>query len=57
MFKSQISHLYFCVHKPVAKVEQIDGELARYKKGNASTVDDTFVDAESIHVWDGVPKK
>jgi hypothetical protein len=57
LFNSDIEHLYFCIHKPTAKVERIDGELARYKRRNASEIDYTFVDSETVHIWDGAPKK
>jgi len=57
LFNSEIEHLYFCLHKPTAKIEEIDGELARYKKRNDSDIDYTFVDAETAHIWDRPPKK
>jgi hypothetical protein len=38
LFKSEISHLYFCVHRPTANVARIDGELARYQKRNESAI-------------------
>jgi hypothetical protein len=52
LFNSDISHLYFCVHQPTTKIEDIDGELARYKRRNGSKVDSTFVDSETAKVWD-----
>jgi Domain of unknown function (DUF4917) len=52
LFKSKIKHLYFCIHKPTAKIEQIDGELARYKKRNRSRIEYTFVDSQTMHIWD-----
>jgi hypothetical protein len=55
LFRSKIRHLYFCIHQPTAKITDIDGELARYKKRAASKIDYKFVDAESVHVWDSVP--
>ncbi len=51
LFNSQISHLYFCVHKPTADVPAIDGELARHQKRNESDIDYTLVDAETAKVW------
>lgn len=57
LFNSQIDHLYFCVHKPTAKVEHISGELARYKERNGSKIDYTFVDSETAHIWDAPLKK
>jgi hypothetical protein len=52
LFRSKIEHLYFCIHQPSAKIENIDGELARYKKRNGSDIGYTFVDSDSAHVWD-----
>jgi Domain of unknown function (DUF4917) len=52
LFSSKIEQLFFCIHRPTAKLEDIDGELARYKKRNSSEVDYTFVDSETAHVWD-----
>lgn len=57
IFRSNIEHLFFCIHQLSAKVEDIDGELARYKNRNKSTIGYTFVDSDSAHVWDSVPKK
>jgi len=51
LFKSEIDHLYFCIHQPSADINLIDGELARYKRQYSSAVDYTFVDSESAHVW------
>jgi hypothetical protein len=51
LFTSEISHLYFCVHKPTADVAAIDGELSRYQKRNESDIDYTLVDAETAKVW------
>lgn len=52
LFNSNIDHLYFCIHRPTADLNEIDGELARYKHRFGSAVDYTFVDAESARVWD-----
>lgn len=52
LFRSKIDRLYFCIHKPSADLAAIDGELARYKQRNQSKIDYTFVDSESVHVWD-----
>jgi len=52
LFRSKISHLYFCVHQPSTNVAEVDGELARYKKLARSKIEYTFVDSESVHVWD-----
>jgi hypothetical protein len=52
LFRSKIKHLYFCIHQPSAKIANIDGELARYKKRNGSSIDYTFVDSVSAHIWD-----
>jgi Domain of unknown function (DUF4917) len=52
LFRSNIAHLYFCIHQPSAKIADIDGELARYQKRNGSKIGYTFVDSESVHVWD-----
>ena len=51
LFRSNIAHLYFCIHQPSAKIADIDGELARYQKRNGSKIGYTFVDSESVHVW------
>jgi hypothetical protein len=51
LFNSGIEHLYFCVHKPTANPEHIDGELARYKKRNGSEIEYTLVDSETVKVW------
>jgi hypothetical protein len=51
LFKSRISHLFFCVHKPTADVPAIDGELARYQKRSGSKTGYTLVDAETAGVW------
>jgi hypothetical protein len=56
IFRSQISHLYFCIHKPTDdSVKSIAGELARYKTRSGSNIEFTFVDSESAHVWDRPP--
>lgn len=51
LFKSNIEHLYFCIHTPTADLNAINGELARYKSVFGSIVDYTFVDAVSAQVW------
>jgi hypothetical protein len=51
LFTSKIEHLYFFIHKPSAKLNEIDGALARYKRLWNSKIDYSFVDAESAHVW------
>jgi hypothetical protein len=52
LFGSGIEHLFFCVHRPTAKVEDLDGELARYKRRTQSKIDYTFVDSETVPVWE-----
>lgn len=52
LFKSRVSHLYFCVHRPTTDVSVLDGELARYQKLHESRINYTFVDAETVNVWD-----
>jgi hypothetical protein len=51
LFRSGISHLYFCVHQPTADVPAIDGELARYQKRSGSKVQYSLVDSETANVW------
>jgi hypothetical protein len=51
LFKSDVKHLYFCIHQPTAKLAEVDGELARYKKRNSSKIDYTFVDSQTAKVW------
>jgi hypothetical protein len=51
LFDSEISHLYFCVHRPTADVAAIDGELARHQKRNDSEIQYTLVDAETANIW------
>ena len=51
IFTSEVDHLYFCIHKPTADIQAIDGELARYKKLYASKIDYIFVDSETANVW------
>jgi hypothetical protein len=54
IFRSNINHLYFCVHQPTDdKIKKIGGELARYKTRADSKIEYTFVDSESAHVWYG----
>jgi hypothetical protein len=53
LFRSKITHLYFCVYQPTGeKLKRMSGELARYKERAGSNIDYTFVDSESAHVWD-----
>jgi Domain of unknown function (DUF4917) len=51
LFKSNISHLYFCVHKPTTDVDALNGELSRHQKRNGSDVEYTLVDSETAKVW------
>ena len=51
LFQSDISHLYFCIHQSTADIQQVAGELARYKERNGSDIEYTFVDSESAPVW------
>jgi hypothetical protein len=56
LFRSKITHLYFCVYQPTdEKIRAVSGELARYKERAGSTIEYTFVDSESAHVWDRPP--
>ena len=56
LFRSKITHLYFCVYQPTdEKIKVISGELARYKERAASKIAYTLVDSESAHVWDRPP--
>lgn len=58
IFGSNIEHLFFCIHQPTAKLNELDGELARHKKRNTSRVEYIFVDSETAHVWDReMPKR
>ena len=50
-FSPDISHLYFCIHQPTADIQQVAGELARYKERNGSDIEYTFVNSESAPVW------
>ncbi len=54
LFKSEIEHIYFFIHRPTADLNAIDGELARYKRLFASGVDYSFVDSESARIWNYV---
>ena len=54
LFRSNIDHLYFCIHRPTADADVIDGELARYKHSLKSKFDYTFVDSETAQVWNSV---
>jgi Domain of unknown function (DUF4917) len=51
LFRSDISHLYFCIHQPTADIQAVAGELARYKERNGSDIEFTFVDSETAPVW------
>lgn len=51
LFNSKVEHLYFCVHRPTANIDAIDGELARRKRLYRSSIDYTFVDSETAQVW------
>tara|TARA_R110002096_G_scaffold257381_1_gene450741 strand:+ start:62476 stop:63468 length:993 start_codon:yes stop_codon:yes gene_type:complete len=51
IFKSNVSHLYFCIHQPSANVQEISGELARFKEKYGSNIEYTFVCSESANVW------
>jgi Domain of unknown function (DUF4917) len=51
LFTSKLEHLFFCIHRPTANVNEIDGELARYKALYSSTVEYTFVDSATARVW------
>lgn len=56
LFRSKITHLYFCIYQPTdEKLKSVSGELARYKERAGSKIDYTFVDSESAHVWDRPP--
>jgi hypothetical protein len=57
LFGAKLDHLYFCIHKPTAKLNEMDAELARYKRLFSSKVDYSFVDSESAHVWDRPVRK
>jgi hypothetical protein len=51
LFRSDVSHLYFCVHKPTCDIQTVAGEIARYKERNESDIEITFVDSETAPVW------
>lgn len=52
LFRSKISHLYFCIYQPTdEKIKTVSGELARYRERVGSKVNYTFVDSESAHLW------
>lgn len=56
IFKSKISHLYFCIYQPTEeKMKTVSGELARYRERAGSRIDFTLVDSESAHAWDRAP--
>lgn len=53
IFMSGAEHLYFGVHQPdEEKLKKLDGLIAGYKHGFASTIDYTFFDSGSARVWD-----
>ncbi|MDF2119644.1 DUF4917 family protein [Roseiarcaceae bacterium H3SJ34-1] len=47
----KLQHIYFCVHKPTAAIDEIDGELARYKTMFGRKLGYTFVDSETCRIW------
>ena len=51
LFQSDITHLYYCIHQPTAVLEEVAGELARFKERTGSEVDYSFVDSETANVW------
>jgi hypothetical protein len=51
LFTSKLEHLFFCIHRPTANLNEMDGELARYKALYSSTVEYTFVDSATAQVW------
>jgi hypothetical protein len=51
LFKSNINHLYFCVHLPSAEPKEMDARLSHFKKANGSSIDYTLVDAQSVGSW------
>lgn len=51
LFRSKIDHLYFCIHQPTANLNQVDSELARFKRLHNSKIEYTFVDSVSAAVW------
>ncbi len=51
LFRSDISHLYYCIHRPTANLEHVAGELARFKERTGSETSYSFVDSETAHVW------
>jgi hypothetical protein len=53
LFRSGISHIYFCIYKPTAdSLAEMNGKLSYFQKSNGSRIDYTFVDAESAAVWE-----
>lgn len=56
IFRSEIEKIIFCVHRPTADVNSINGELQRYKAKYrpAREIEIIFVDSETVHVWDAV---
>ncbi|VAX04539.1 hypothetical protein MNBD_ALPHA03-427 [hydrothermal vent metagenome] len=57
IFRSEIDHLYFCIHQPSADIAAINGELARYKRRFGSNIEYTFVCSESANVWNSVEEE
>jgi hypothetical protein len=53
LFKSKIDHLYFCIHRPSADSDEINGELARYAALSKKRIKYTFVDTGTVGVWNG----
>jgi Domain of unknown function (DUF4917) len=51
IFKSDVEHLYFCIHKPTADIPRVESELSRYQKLFSSNIKYTLVDAESVGIW------
>jgi hypothetical protein len=51
LFRSNISHLYYCIYDQ-SKLAELDGRLANYQKSNKSNVGYTFVDSTSAGVWE-----
>jgi hypothetical protein len=52
IFRSNIEHLYYCIHEPTAaKVAERNAELVRYKTLAGSEVEFTFVDSALANVW------
>lgn len=53
IFRSRAEHLYFGIYKPdAAKLNALDGLLAKYQHTAGSSTEYTFFDSESARVWD-----